>query len=235
MEKVNALFLSDVHLGSKGCKAEKVMEVLKSYDPKHLFLVGDFIDGWLLQSRPYWPQSHVNVLQKVLKMSKKGTKVIYITGNHDDFLRNYDDLSFGNIKVVDEYIFKKYYIVHGDFFDGVVKMKWLGKLGSIGYELSISIDLLLRKIGFKNSISSFLKYKVKEAVKFISKFELELARQARLKECKGVICGHIHTPEDKYIDKIHYLNCGDWIQNNSFLIFNNNKFKLIGVIDGNQQ
>jgi UDP-2,3-diacylglucosamine pyrophosphatase LpxH len=216
--KIKALFLSDIHLGSKGSNTAELLKVLKHYDPEYLFIVGDFIDGWLLQRRHYWPQDNTNVIQKILKLSKKKTKVIYITGNHDEFLRDYEGLDFGNILVVDEYVFEDMFIVHGDKYDGVVKLHWLGKLGAKGYEIAIGIDRFFKKLGSKWSFSKFVKDKIKEAVKFVTRFEQELTQQARLRGCTGVICGHIHKPEDKFMEEIRYLNCGDWIENNSYII-----------------
>ena len=228
--KIDALFISDVHLGSKGCNADKLLEILKEYKPKQLFLVGDIVDGWLLKKRMFWNQSFTNVIRKILSYSKNGTEVIYITGNHDDFLRNYSGSEMGNIKVVDEYEWNGYLITHGDLYDGVVQLKWLGILGSWGYELAIYIDRTLKKFGYKKSFSKMIKNKVKSAVKFVTSFEKQLAYQAILRNCKGVICGHIHTPEDKKISikemDIHYLNCGDWIENNSYIIYNKGEFTL---------
>jgi len=225
--KVDALFISDVHLGSKGCNADLLLETLKIYEPKELIIVGDFIDGWLLKKRHFWTQDFTNVVRKILSYTKKGIKVTYVTGNHDDFLRQYIPLYLGeNIEVTNELIWNDYFITHGDLYDGIVQMKWLGKLGSFGYELAISIDRLIKKLGYKKSLSKFLKKKVKDAVKFITNFEDQLAYQSKKRECKGVICGHIHTPEDKMIDSIHYLNCGDWIENNSYIIYNKGKFEL---------
>jgi UDP-2,3-diacylglucosamine pyrophosphatase LpxH len=226
--KVDALFISDVHLGSKGCNADLLLETLKIYEPKELIIVGDFIDGWLLKKRHFWTQDFTNVVRKILSYTKKGIKVTYVTGNHDDFLRQYIPLYLGeNIEVTNELIWNDYFITHGDLYDGIVQMKWLGKLGSFGYELAISIDRLIKKLGYKKSLSKFLKKKVKDAVKFITNFEEQLVYQAKKRKCKGVICGHIHTPEDKMIGGIHYLNCGDWIENNSFIIFDGNQFTLI--------
>jgi UDP-2,3-diacylglucosamine pyrophosphatase LpxH len=230
--KVDALFISDVHLGSKGCNADKLLKVLKDYKPKQLFLVGDIIDGWLLKKRNYWTQDFTNVLRKILSYSKNGTEVIYITGNHDEFLRSYSSTELGNIKIVDEWEWNGYLITHGDLYDGVVQLKWLGILGSWGYEVAITIDRFLKKrLGYKKSLSKTLKDSVKQAVKFITDFENQLAYQAHSKNLKGVICGHIHKPEDKNIQiresQIHYLNCGDWIENNSYIIYNKDKFILI--------
>jgi UDP-2,3-diacylglucosamine pyrophosphatase LpxH len=226
--KIKALFISDVHLGSKGSKASELLETLKQYEPEYLFIVGDFIDGWLLKRRHYWTQDFTNVIRKILSYSKKGTQVIYITGNHDDFLRHYSPLDLGeNITIVDEYIWNDYYITHGDLYDGIVSLKWLGVLGSIGYEMAIGIDHFMKRFGYKRSLSKYLKKKVKNAVKFITDFENQLIYQAKERNCKGVITGHIHTPADKIIKGLHYLNCGDWIENNSYIIHTGNDFKLI--------
>ena len=225
--KIEALFISDVHLGSKGSNANEVLNVLKLYQPDYLFLVGDIIDGWLLKRKFRWPQSHTNVLRKILSYSKNGTKVIYIPGNHDEFMRDYLELNFGNIEIHNEYIYKNTYITHGDLYDGVVKLKWLGVLGSIGYDMAISIDRRLKSWGYKRSLSKYLKDKVKEAVKFMTSFEQEIVRQGIKHNCATVMCGHIHHPDDKVIDGIRYLNCGDWIENNTYIVYNDNEYTLI--------
>ena len=224
--KIEALFISDVHLGSKGSNADQVLTILKHYKPEYLFLVGDIVDGWLLKRKFRWPQSHTNVLRKILSYSKNGTKVIYIPGNHDEFMRDYNDFQFGNIEIHNEYIWNNTYITHGDLYDGVVKLKWLGILGSIGYDLAISIDRTLKSWGYKRSLSKYLKDKVKEAVKFITSFEEEIVRQGKKHNCSTVICGHIHHPEDKVIDYTRYLNCGDWIENNSYIIYENGEYAV---------
>lgn len=225
------MFISDVHLGSKGCNADKLLEVLKKYKPAKLFLVGDIIDGWLLKKRNYWTQDFTNVIRKILSYSKNGTEVIFITGNHDEFLRSYSSTELGNIKIMDEVEWNGYLITHGDLYDGVVQLKWLGILGSWGYEVAITIDRFLKKrLGYKKSFSKMLKDSVKQAVKFITDFENQLAYQSHHKNLKGVICGHIHQPDDKKISikgmDIHYLNCGDWIENNSYIIYNKGEFTL---------
>lgn len=226
--KIEALFISDVHIGSKGCNAKECLEVLKMYEPEYLFIVGDFIDGWLLSKRHLWKQDYTNLIRKILSYSKKGTQVVWVSGNHDEFIRNYTPLSLGkNIRVVDEIIWNDYFIVHGDKYDGVVQLKWLGHLGSWGYEAAIIIDRAMKKMGHRKSLSKWLKEKVKGAVKFVTSFEKQLVYQAEKRGCKGVICGHIHTPElslTKY--DTHYINCGDWIENNSYLTYNQGEFKL---------
>jgi UDP-2,3-diacylglucosamine pyrophosphatase LpxH len=225
--KIQALFISDVHLGTKGSNSLKVLETLKQYQPETLFLVGDIIDGWMLKRKFRWSQSDTNVIRKILSYSKNGTKVIYIPGNHDEFLRQYLDMNFGNIEIHNEYIWNNTYITHGDLYDGVVKLKWLGVLGSIGYDFAISIDRRLKSWGYKRSLSKFLKNSVKEAVKFMTSYEEEIVRQGIKHNCHTVMCGHIHHPEDKVINGVRYLNSGDWIENNSYIIYNNNEYTVI--------
>jgi UDP-2,3-diacylglucosamine pyrophosphatase LpxH len=223
------IFISDVHLGSKGSNPKELYKLLNKEQPEKIFIVGDFIDGWLLKKRFHWTKDSTDVIRKILSYSNKGTEVVYITGNHDDFLRSYSPLNFGNIKIVDEWEWNGYLITHGDLYDGIVQLKWLGIIGSYGYELALSIDRGLKRLGYKKSFSKMTKDKVKSAVKFITDFERQLAYQAHSRGLKGVICGHIHKPENKKIKiknkTIHYLNCGDWIENNSYISYNK-KFKL---------
>jgi UDP-2,3-diacylglucosamine pyrophosphatase LpxH len=223
------IFISDVHLGSKGSNPKELYKLLNKEQPQKIFIVGDFIDGWLLKKRFYWTKDCTDVIRKILAYSNKGTEVVYITGNHDDFLRSYSPIDFGNIKIVDEWEWNGYLITHGDLYDGIVQLKWLGIIGSYGYELALSIDRVLKRLGYKKSFSKMTKDKVKSAVKFITDFERQLAYQAHSRGLKGVICGHIHKPEDKIIEiknqPIHYLNCGDWIENNSHISYDK-KFKL---------
>jgi len=227
MNKV--IFISDVHLGSKGSNPKELYKLLNKEQPEKIFIVGDFIDGWLLKKRFHWTKDSTDVIRKILSYSNKGTEVVYITGNHDDFLRSYSPLNFGNIKIVDEWEWNGYLITHGDLYDGIVQLKWLGIIGSYGYELALAIDRGLKRLGYKKSFSKMTKDKVKSAVKFITDFERQLAYQAHSRGLKGVICGHIHKPENKKIKiknkTIHYLNCGDWIENNSYISYNK-KFKL---------
>ena len=228
--KASTLFISDVHLGSRGSNPKELYKLLNKEQPEQIFLVGDIIDGWLLKKRFYWNKDCTDVIRKILSYSNKGTGVIYITGNHDDFLRSYSPDDFGNIKIVDEWEWNGYLITHGDLYDGIVQLKWLGIIGSYGYELALMIDRTLKRFGYKKSFSKMVKDKVKSAVKFITDFEKQLAYQAHSRGLKGVICGHIHKPENKKIKikntNIHYLNCGDWIENNSYIEYKKSKFKL---------
>ena len=232
MKKIESLYISDVHLGSKGSKAVELLGVLKNYEPEKLFIVGDFIDGWLLKKRHFWPQEHTNVVRKVLSYAKKGTQVYYITGNHDEFLRSYENLDFGNITVLDEIIDDGVWIIHGDKYDSVVMYnKWIAILGSIGYELIIYLNEVIKRIrrtlGLRpRSFSKWVKAKVKGAVAFIDSFEFTLATEAINRECHTVICGHIHTPADRVINGVRYMNTGDWIESLSYITKENGKLIL---------
>ena len=232
MKKIESLYISDVHLGSKGSKAVELLGVLKNYEPEKLFIVGDFIDGWLLKKRHFWPQEHTNVIRKVLSYAKKGTQVYYITGNHDEFLRSYENLDFGNITVLDEIIDDGVWIIHGDKYDSVVMYnKWIAILGSIGYELIIYLNEVIKRIrrilGLRpRSFSKWVKAKVKGAVAFIDSFEFTLATEAINRECHTVICGHIHTPADRVINGVRYMNTGDWIESLSYITKENGKLIL---------
>ena len=231
-EKIDALFISDVHLGTRGSNPDALLEVLKSYNPASLYIVGDFIDGWMLKKKHYWTQSMTNVVRKILSYSKKGTAVYYITGNHDDFLREYDFLDFGNIKVVDEILIGDTWIVHGDLYDAVVKYnKWLAVLGSVGYDLSISLNKRIawfrRLLGLQpKSFSKWLKSKVKHAVSFVTQFEETLVKETINRDCRTVICGHIHTPADLMINGVRYINTGDWVESLSYVTLNQGVYQL---------
>lgn len=220
--KYRTIFISDTHLGSKGAKADYLAEFLKYNQCERLYLVGDIIDGWRLKKRMFWPQEHTNVVRRILTMSKRGTDVIYVTGNHDDFLRRYSGLEFGNIELCDETVFemgdKRYMVVHGDKYDSVIQtQKWLAFLGDWSYETLVVLNRHFNKvrqrfgIGYW-SLSSYIKQKVKRAVSFISAYEEVVVKDCHSQGYAGVICGHIHHPEIRDINGIQYLNCGDWVE-----------------------
>lgn len=219
------LIFSDVHIGSKGLNHDKFLDMLKSTEYDRIIMVGDIIDGWLFQRYRKFSVKDIKVIRKLLKISSK-VEIIWIAGNHDEFLRNFLPTDLGNITVVDEWVENDVWYIHGDKYDGVMELKWLGKLGSIGYELAIWVDRVFKKLGYKKSVSAWLKSKTKEVVKFITKFENELVRQANKRNVKTVICGHIHKPEHKIIDGIEYINCGDWIESCSYVEYDGTKFKL---------
>jgi len=221
--RVRALFLSDIHLGSRGCQADKLLAFLREYDADMIYLVGDIVDGWQLKSTWYWPAAHNDVVQKLLRKARKGARIIYIPGNHDEFLRQYYGTHFGGIEVVENTIhvtanWRRFLVIHGDLFDVVIKhARWLALLGNKAYDLAIMLNtyfnLLRRMFGLPYwSLSQWVKLRVKNAVNFIGEYERTLAGEARRHEVDGVICGHIHhaTIADK--GGLTYVNCGDWVE-----------------------
>ena len=219
------IFISDVHLGTRFAQAEKLIDFLKENESENLFLVGDIIDGWSIKRKFVWPQSHSDVIQKVLRKARKGTNVYLITGNHDEFLRPFVPLILGdNLNISNEFSYtsingKKYFITHGDFFDSItMTKKWLAILGDYGYDFLLYINHILNKlrrtfkINSQWSLSKYIKDNVKSSVNFINDFEKVLTEHAKHKNFDGIICGHIHKAEQRDINGIEYKNCGDWVE-----------------------
>lgn len=228
-ERYRAIWISDVHLGTRGCKAEFLLDFLKSTESDVLYLVGDIVDGWRLRRSWYWPQAHNDVVQKILRKARKGTRVIFIPGNHDEFARDYADHNFGDIEVMRETVHvtadgRKLLVLHGDAFDGVVKYaKWLAYLGDWAYSGALAVNhwfnLCRRRMGLPYwSLSAYLKHKVKNAVQFIDDFEQTIAEEARRQDVDGVVCGHIHHAEIRPIDGVLYANDGDWVESCTALV-----------------
>jgi UDP-2,3-diacylglucosamine pyrophosphatase LpxH len=216
------IFISDTHLGSRGCQARDLVRFLSAVQCETLYLVGDIIDLWRLKSRWYWPAEHNQVVQRILQMVREGTCIIYIPGNHDEAARQYSELEFGGVRILPQAVHEtargqKLLITHGDQYDLVVKhSRLLSLLGSAAYEWLIAINRIYNTIRRWRgkpywSLSKFMKQKVKSACTFISRFEEALIREARHRGLCGVVCGHIHKPEEK-IDTIRYYNCGDWVE-----------------------
>ena len=226
------IFISDVHLGTKDCKAELLNNFLKHNTCETLYLVGDIIDAWKIQqNRLKWKQSHTNVVRRVLGHAKRGTKVIFIAGNHDEFLRPMIPygFSFGLIEIHNqaEHIGadgKHYLVTHGDLFDGITRLApWLAFLGDKLYDLVLDwnskFNALRRKLGLGYwSLSKFLKHRVKKATDFMFQFEKNLATYCKKRGFDGVICGHIHHAEIKEINGITYMNDGDWVESCTALV-----------------
>lgn len=239
--KYKSIFVSDIHLGTRFAQAEQFLDFLKHNESENLIFVGDIIDGWAIKRKFKWLQSHSDVIQKVLKKARHGTKVYFITGNHDEFLRPFVPLIMGdNLEICNEMDYlgineKRYLITHGDFFDSITMThRWLAIVGDIGYDFVLYVNYLINKIskkcGIKRywSLSKYVKDNVKSSVSFITDFEEVLANHAKRKEYDGVICGHIHKAEKKLIDEIEYLNCGDWVENCSAVVENfDGTFELI--------
>jgi UDP-2,3-diacylglucosamine pyrophosphatase LpxH len=227
--RVRTVWISDVHLGTPGCQAAALLDFLRAVECETLFLVGDIIDGWQLRRSWYWPQAHNDVVQKLLRKARKGTKVIYVPGNHDEFARKYLHLNFGGVDVVEEHIHeladgRKLWVTHGDYFDGVIQCaKWLAHVGDWSYEFTLKVNRhfnrLRARLGLPYwSLSKFLKLKVKRAVSFIGDFEAAVAREARQRGVHGVVCGHIHHAEMRMIDGVLYCNDGDWVESLTALV-----------------
>ncbi len=223
------IWISDVHLGTAGCKAKFLLDFLKFNESDTLYLVGDIIDGWQLRKGWNWRQSHNDVVQKVLRKARKGTRVIYVPGNHDEFARDYVNHHFGGIEVLYEATHvtaqgKRLLITHGDLFDGVIaQAKWLAYLGDSLYTFVLALNHWVNRarvrMGFEYwSLSQYLKHKVKNAVSFITSFENALIQEARRRGFDGVVCGHIHKAEIREIDGLLYCNDGDWVESLTALV-----------------
>ena len=227
--KYKSVFISDIHLGAQMSRADKVLDFIKTLECENLYLVGDIVDGWALSRKIYWPQQHSDVIQKILRKARKNINVVYIPGNHDEFLRAFVDNQFGNISILQNDLYvgvdgKKYIVMHGDEFDAVINnVKWLSYLGSWAYDVSIMFNVIVSKI--RNwlglpywSLSAWLKNKVKEAVNFIGNYEQNLIDFAKSRGADGIICGHIHYANIRKINDIVYMNCGDWVESCTALV-----------------
>ncbi|WP_430304960.1 UDP-2,3-diacylglucosamine diphosphatase [Rhizobium sp. 0TCS1.26] len=217
------LFISDIHLGSKAAKTDFLLDFLRHHEAQTLVLVGDIVDGWRLKRSWYWPQGCNDVIQKLLRKARKGTRIIYVPGNHDEFLRSFPGVHFGGIEVAERLIHeaadgKKYLVLHGDEFDVVVRnIRLLAYLGDWAYDAAIVINGLLaivrRRLNMPYwSFSAWAKLQVKQAVNFIGEFQKVVAEEARRNHVDGVICGHIHHAVMEDIDGIRYINTGDWVE-----------------------
>lgn len=224
------IWISDLHLGSTQCQASVLLDFLKFNESEKLYLVGDIIDFWALSKKMYWPTEHNTVIQKVLRKARHGTQVIYIPGNHDENVRNYDSYVFGEILVKNSDIHttssgKKFLVVHGDEYDTIAQYhQWIAKLGSVGYDVLLEINRMLRffrrLFGIQSnfSLAQFVKFKVKNVVQFISDYEESIVNTLKKEGLDGVICGHIHHAEIKLIDDFLYVNTGDFVESCSAIV-----------------
>lgn len=229
MVRYRSIWISDVHLGFPGCSADCLLEFLRSSQCEYLYLVGDIVDFWSLRKRFFWPQAHNNVIRTLLGKAKQGAAVIYVPGNHDELLREYDGMSFGNVSIRNEIIHttadgRRLLVLHGDQFDGVVKCSpYLALLGSRAYELLLHanrwVNGVRRYFGFSYwSLAAYLKQRVKNAVRYISNFEQAVAHEAGRKGVDGMVCGHIHRAEISQIGALIYCNSGDWVESCTALV-----------------
>ena len=227
--RVRTVWISDIHLGTPGCQAAALLDFLRHVDCETLFLVGDIIDGWQLRRSWYWPQAHNDVVQKLLRKARKGTRVVFVPGNHDEFARRYVGHNFGGIDVVEDAIHtladgRRLWVTHGDHFDGVVQCaRWLAYLGDSAYEFTLRMNTHLNSLRARMglpywSLSRYLKLKVKRAVSYVNDFESAVARHARDLGVQGVVCGHIHHAEMRMVDGLLYCNDGDWVESLTALV-----------------
>jgi len=229
IQNYRTIWISDTHLGTPGAQAKALLHFLKYTHSETLYLVGDIVDGWQLKKRFYWPQEHNDVVQKLLRKARNGTRVIYIPGNHDEAARHYLGVNFGDIAIKQDDIHetadgKRLWVVHGDLFDNVIQhARWLAYLGDRAYTLLLRLNRLLN--GIRNllnmpywSLSQYLKHRVKSAISFISAFETAMLTETRRRRCDGVVCGHIHKPEMREVDGVLYANDGDWVESLSALV-----------------
>ena len=223
-QQVRSIFLSDIHLGTKACQASHLLDFLKEYTSEHVFLLGDIVDLWAMRrGGVYWTPAQNTFVQKMLRRSHHGEKVIFIPGNHDEAMREYVGSTFGDVKVLHEHIHtaadgRRYLLIHGDEFDQVtLHHKWVAIFGDMAYNLLVNLNIYLSwlrrtfKISGYWSLAGYAKRKVKTAVNFIFDFEDSVIRHARERDLDGAICGHIHWPMIKQVDGMTYINCGDWV------------------------
>ena len=221
--RVRSLFISDVHLGTRGCQADRLIDFLRHHEAETLFLVGDIVDGWYLRSSWYWPTAHNAVVQELVELARRGKRLVYVAGNHDEFVRDYVGSTFGGLEVVEHAIHRgvdgrDYLVVHGDHFDLVVRhARWLALLGDVGYRTALASNVWLNRIRSRFglaywSFSSWAKLRVKNAVNHIGRFEEVLSSEALRHQAQGVICGHIHHAAMHHDFGVRYINTGDWVE-----------------------
>ena len=232
MPSYRSIFISDLHLGSKGCQAEALSQFLKHHRAERLYLVGDIIDGWRMKKHWYWPQSHTEVVRRILSAAKRGTDVRYVLGNHDEFLRAFlrFKLVFGGVKVLNRDVHigvdgRRYLVVHGDMFDGLMRAdrKWIMHLGDAAYNALLAantkLNFVRRKLGLPYwSLSKVLKSRTKRALNYIGKYEDVVADYCRRKGFDGAVCGHIHVAEMRDVGGVAYMNTGDWVESCTALV-----------------
>ena len=228
-KRFRTIFISDLHLGTPGCQAGALLDFLKAHPSEYLYLVGDIIDGWQLRRNWYWPQSHNDVVQKLLKRARKGCRVVFIPGNHDEFARAFVGHSFGGVEVMLEAVHttadgRRLWVMHGDYFDAVVQCaRWLAIVGDNLYEFTLKLNRHLNSLRARMglpywSLSAYLKHKVKSALNYVTDFEVAVANEARRRGYQGVVCGHIHRAEMRDIDGVLYCNDGDWVESRTALV-----------------
>jgi UDP-2,3-diacylglucosamine pyrophosphatase LpxH len=227
--RYRTIWISDVHLGTRGCNDRLLIDFLDHVDSETLYLVGDIIDGWRMKKRYYWPERHNAIVRRVMKRAKRGTEVVYIPGNHDEMFRQFAGMNFGGVQIRNKAIHttadgRRLLVLHGDEFDAVVMAhKWLAFAGDAAYEFLMKLNVVVNGVRRRFdlpywSLSKHAKHKVKNAVEFISRFEEAVAHEAKARRVDGVVCGHIHTAEERQFGDITYYNDGDWVEGCTALV-----------------
>jgi UDP-2,3-diacylglucosamine pyrophosphatase LpxH len=227
--RLRSVFVSDVHLGSRDCRAKELLSFLESIEADYLFLVGDIVDFWSLRRSFYWPEAHNEVLRAILAMAKEGTKVVYVPGNHDENIREFCGSLFGNVSIRRRYVHstadgREFLVMHGDEFDSAVKCsRWLARFGATAYEVMMrinrSVNACRRACGLPHwSFAAYLKLRLANAVRYVEAFEHAAAQAALSRNLDGIVCGHIHRPGLRQIDGVLYCNDGDWVESCTALV-----------------
>ena len=227
--RYRTVWISDVHLGTRGCNAQMLIDFLDSVDSETMYLVGDIIDGWRMKKRFYWPTAHNDIVWRIMKRARRGTRVVYIPGNHDEMFRQFSGLNFGGVEIRRKALHttadgRRLLVLHGDEFDAVMLAhRWLAHVGDVAYEwlmrLNIVVNAVRRRLDLPYwSLSKHAKHKVKNAVEFISRFEEVVAHEAGARGVDGVVCGHIHNAEIREIAGVAYYNDGDWVEGCTALV-----------------
>ncbi|HQR50244.1 MAG TPA: UDP-2,3-diacylglucosamine diphosphatase [Methylophilaceae bacterium] len=239
--RVRSIFVSDIHLGTRGCQAGRLLDFLREYESEHLFLIGDIVDFWAMRRSIQWTATQNTVVQKVLRRARHGGKVVLIPGNHDEALREYDNTSFGDILIAGEWVHdtadgRRFLLVHGDLYDQVTRYhRWVAVLGDAAYDFLVRandwLSLIRRTLRIPGywSLAGYAKRKVKTAVNFICDFEDSVIHAVRERGLDGVICGHIHSAIIKQVERLTYVNCGDWVDSCTAIIEHvDGRLELIG-------
>lgn len=239
--RYHAIWISDVHLGTRHSRVEPLLDFLRENESEYLYIVGDFVDGWVLRKKWFWNDAHNVLIQKLLRKNRKETRVVLVTGNHDEFLEKFAGIGFGSVDITREAIHhalnrKRYLVLHGHQFDGLVHCnRLLERVGTLLYDriltLNLHVNRLGRRLGFGYwSLAAYVKMKSKAAVKFITHFENAMIHMARKRQVDGIICGHIHRAEMKLMDGVEYLNCGDWVESCTALVEDmNGEFRILNL------
>ena len=234
MPSVRSIFLSDIHLGTRACQADRLLDFLREYEAENLFLIGDIVDFWSMSRSIHWTPAQNTFVQKILRRARRGERVVFIPGNHDEALREYVGIAFGDIEVVSEHVHeladgRRFLLLHGDEFDQITRHhRWVAVLGDVAYNLLVRLNGLLsytrRRMGIAGywSLAGYAKRRVKKALQFVFDFEDSAIHSAHQRGLDGIICGHIHCAAIRQVGELTYVNCGDWVDSCTAIVEHDN-------------